>query len=266
MKLLQKIQLYPWQYLQHGLLAARTIPGLNTMVFKALLINGLVLFLVVAGLSYSFYEFIFQPVLGWIEPHVPDWLHSVSVGLTWLLLAAIALISTLLAIRVSFILLGVWYEHLAEKVIKHHRTLPSLPFRWSEQIHSLAFTVFSIGREIFTAVGLLMLGFVPLFGPIMVFLIGGHWSGRGIIEPYLTVLKSAKLPVGDLSLKPSLMTLSLGAIQVALALIPLVGWVLLPFVMVYQVIGLAYAHEQRQAKSLLAQGAEQVAAQGGQGS
>jgi uncharacterized protein involved in cysteine biosynthesis len=245
----ETVQLYPWQYLKQGVIASKEIPGLRAMILKALLINGLLLFIIAAGVTFGFYYFAVLPTKGWLEPRVPDWLHLISVVLFYLVLAAVALISSILAVRISFVLLGVWYENLAEKVITFHRPLPDLPFRLSEQVHSLGLTLFGVAREIFVAVSLLILSFIPLIGPVLVFFIGGHWSGRGIIEPYLTVLKNAKQPTGELSLKPSLMTLSLGAIQVLLALIPLVGWILLPFVMVHQVIGLAYAHETQLVRS-----------------
>lgn len=249
MKVLEKVQLYPWQYLRQGMIAARTIPGLKGMVTKALFLNGLILFTIAAALTYAAYAFIFSPILAWLEPHLPAWLHTTSVALAWLMLVALGVISTVLAVRISFKLLGVWYENLVEKVVMHHRQLPEIPMAWADHLHSLGATMASVAREIGVALLLLMLGFIPLVGPLLVFLVGGHWSGRGIVEPYITVLKGAKQPVGEVSMKPSLMTLSLGAIQVGLAIIPLVGWVLLPFAMVYQVIGLAHVHEKRQAST-----------------
>ncbi len=90
----------------------------------------------------------------------------------------------------------------------------------------------------------LAVGFIPFVGPILAIGIAGYVLGWEVREPYLIARES----LGDdpKSLRQGLRwwTMRIGLLPVVLAMIPWIGWLLLPAALTYQVAGVAWAGER----------------------
>ena len=143
------LKLYPWQYLMLGVQVSKEISGMRLLVLRCLLVNLVIMLLITGGLSFSIYYYALQPLMDLAQAYLPAWMVGTSTVLVWVMQIIVIMLLVIFAVRISFILLGVWYENLVEKVIGHHRTLPEMPFDLKAQIHSLGMTVVGLMREIF---------------------------------------------------------------------------------------------------------------------
>jgi uncharacterized protein involved in cysteine biosynthesis len=88
------------------------------------------------------------------------------------------------------------------------------------------------------------LGFVPVVGPLLVLLVQSYLLGREVRDPYLVV----RAAWGDDPLTArkglTLWTVWAGLLPFALAMLPVIGWVLLPVAMVHLVAGFAWRGEE----------------------
>ncbi len=225
--------------LRAGAAAVRTIPGLHRAAFQGFGLNLAIYFLVMALLNYGFYAGIHLPMRHWLESETAPWLNLFVEMTLWFAQLAVLLISALLSIRVSFKLMSYWHGALIALVIRWFRAdLPSMGV-----IQALPGMIRDLVKEVALGIGLLALGFVPFIGAPLVFLIGCALQGASIVEPYESAMREAKQPTGP---RQSAATrLLLGAAQMLLALLPVIGWLLLPIVNIYQVVGFAYIQEQR---------------------
>ena len=89
---------------------------------------------------------------------------------------------------------------------------------------------------------LLVISLIPFIGLLIVFLIESHLLGKQCIVVYLENLND--LEENDL-LKKRLrwLPVRMGWLPSLLTFIPLIGWILLPITLSYQVIGFAYNAE-----------------------
>lgn len=221
---------------QAGSTALKEVPGLKRAAAKGFMINLVIYFVLVAVASIGFYQLIHLPLASWLMTFESSWFHlPLRIGL-WVLQVTAFLIAALLSIRISLKFMGVWYADLAALVVGHHRGALKMPSFLEELPHTLR----EVSRELLISMGLLIIGFVPILGPICVFTIGSWLQGRSITQPYADVLRGTKL---GLHQETQAQKMFLGTGQMALAVIPLIGWLALPVVNLFQVLGYAWIKE-----------------------
>ncbi len=220
-----------------GRSALNEVPNLRQSAFKGFLINLVIYFCLISLAGFTYYSLIHVPLSDWTARLDPGWIQtSLSIGL-WILLVIAVLIAALLSIRISLKFMGFWYSDLSAKVVQHMRG----PIRMPSFMEELPFILRDVARETAISVGLIILGLVPLIGAPTVLLIGAWLQGRAIVLPYKEVLRGANLTITDESPTQKLL---LGSGQILLALIPVIGWFLLPVVNLYQVLGYTWLKEQ----------------------
>lgn len=234
-----------------GRQALREIPGLRLFLLKGFIINY-TLFLITAALAYYvIYYFFVEPYVArmdeWVQGEGFFWemltlLLNVLRWLTQILLLAGTLMLSLLF---SLAMMSSWLEALAARIISHCRGgEPAGAFSLVEWVLSLGAALRDSLGLIGLALAALLLGFIPVVGPLLVILVDSYLLGWEIRDPYLVVRQEA----GDArkQLRKGLMfwTARAGFIPVVLAMIPIVGWLLLPLVMIYMVAGFAWQCEQ----------------------
>jgi uncharacterized protein involved in cysteine biosynthesis len=141
--------------------------------------------------------------------------------------------------------MGVWFESLVSRIIAHHRGSPgaSRPFRlvaWATGLgRALADSVWLL----VLAVLALLLAFVPVVGPFLVVAVESYLLGREVRDPYLVV--RADLGEEARPLRGGLMTWTMitGGLPFVLAMVPVLGWALLPITVTYLVAGFAWRGE-----------------------
>jgi Sulfate transporter CysZ/Etoposide-induced protein 2.4 len=245
----------PLALLAAGREAFRQVPGLRGLLVKGFLLLYAVFVVVSAVVLGVVYRFLVQPLshsIGHLEAtgnFFLDLLLPLASGLLWLgellLLAATLLLSLVL----SLALMSLWFEALAGRVAAHARggAGPEAPFSLAAWVRSLARSV----RDNLVLLGLallsVVLGFVPLAGPFLVFALASYLMGWEVREPYLAVRAARGESLPALRRGLTWWTVRVGSLAVLLALVPWLGWLLLPVLLIYQVAGVAWLSERGRA-------------------
>lgn len=233
--------------------AFRKVPGLRMLLVKGfLLLYGLFAVLGTASLALL-YRYAIRPWIERIESYQTDGgffmdlLLPLLNGLLWLGQVMLMVAVLLLAMLLTLSLMTLWFEALADRIVRHQRGLQDAGGGFS--LGAWAGSILRALREslwlLLLAVFSVLLGFVPLGGPVLVFLINGYLFGWEAREPYLLVREGLGDDRKALRRGMTLWTIRIGAVPVVLAMIPVVGWLALPMVLIYQVAGLAWANEPR---------------------
>ena len=234
-----------------------TVPGLRWFAIRGFLLNYLVFLVTTAVMVGLVYTYL-------IAPYARDLASATSGEGFWMsllsgLMSVVFWISGLLLLAASFLLaaifsltlMSLWFETLTGRIVAHWRS------DVAEPRFSLIPWVRSIGQALADGLWLLLLsastlllGFIPLAGPVLVVAINSYLLGREVRDPYLTVLHDLAVPDGVHPAKAKGLlgfTLRMGIVPVALAVIPVVGWLAMPVVLVYLVAGVAWAGERAHA-------------------
>ena len=242
----------PLALLAGGRAAFRQVPGL-----RGLLLQGFVLlygvFAALGGLALGgVYHVLVQPLsqrmaaLDAAGNVFLELLLPLLSGLVWLAQALLLAATLLLAFVLSLSLLSLWFEALAGRVSAHARGggPAEAPFRLGAWLRSLGRALADNGFLLALAVLALLLGFLPVLGPLLTFALGSYLLGWEVREPYLAVRAARGEALRDLRRGRLGWTLRVGALPMLLALVPWLGWLLLPVVLVYQVAGVAWLSER----------------------
>jgi len=224
-----------------GSQALQAIPGLKGAVLRGFKINLIIYLVIALSLNLAFHFFAKEPLDTLLVERTAGWLQITGRIVLVLLQVGIGLILMLFSLRVSLKFMGLWYESLVTRVLVYTRGGFEPPESRS-LVSDLALLSLDIAKEVGISVGTFLVGLIPLIGPVLVFLITSHLMGKTVQEPYISVLKSLRE-------KPTFgqgrryFTVTLGWAQMLFALIPILGWCLLPVSLIYQVIGLAWQEE-----------------------
>ena len=237
--------------------AFRTVPGLRWFALRGFLLNYLVFIVTTAVMVGLVYTYLVAPYARELQSAVSGdgfWMGLLSglMSLVFWISGLFLLAATfLLAAIVSLTLMSLWFETLTGRIVAHWRSDVSAPR------FSLVSWLRSMGRALADALWLLLLsastlllGFIPLAGPVLVVAINSYLLGREVRDPYLTVLHDLAVPgaVHPAKTKGLLgFTLRMGILPVVLAAVPVVGWLVMPVALVYLVAGVAWAGERAHA-------------------
>jgi uncharacterized protein involved in cysteine biosynthesis len=245
----------PLALLGAGREAFRQVPGLRGLLLQGfLLLYGVFLAVgaVVMGLAYRMVVLPLSRGIGSLEANGNVFLElllPVLTGLVWLGQLLLLAATLLLSLVLSLTLLSLWFEALAGRVAAHARgaAAPERPFSLGAWLRSMGRALSDNALLLALALLSLVLGFVPVAGPFLVFALASYLMGWEVREPYLAV--RAAQGEAPRALRRGLMgwTVRVGTLPVLLAMVPWLGWLLLPVVLIYQVAGVAWLSERGRA-------------------
>lgn len=243
-----------------GRTALTEVKGMNLLLIKGfVLLYILSSLLAVAGVG-GLYLMVIQP----LAEHLTYW--SAGQGLVMSLVASllkailwigqfILLVgSLLLSFRLALSMMGLWFELLVAHILRDFQLrrgerLTSLEtFELKPWLRSVGRSLNNAWITLLASVVALGLGFIPFVGPFITLFITAWLLGRDVREPYLTVLAEQGHDYHSMSRGQTLWTLRIGLMPLIIGLIPFVGWLLLPVVMIYLVAGVAWIGELNRSK------------------
>ncbi|MEE8395111.1 MAG: EI24 domain-containing protein [bacterium] len=243
----------PLALLAGGREALRAVPGLRAFLWRGLVLNYLVFATLAALAVAAAYFLVVAPLVASLEGWKGDgglitavlfWAARLLVWVAALLLLAGSLVVSLI---LSFAMMGLWYEALATRIVAHWRpeAVEGLPaFALSDLLGGLMRSLRETFWLLVLALAALGLGLIPLAGPALVLAVDGYLLGWEARSPYLAVREA----LGD---DPRLLrrglawwTFQTGLPPLLLAMLPVVGWLLLPALMIDLVAGVAWQGER----------------------
>lgn len=224
--------------------ARAEIGGLTSLMLRAFLVNSLILFSAIALTAWLLMTRLLEPGKDYLQREAPPLLAAGGVLLLWVVLLSLLFLISFLILRSGVALMELWSEALVARVVHHFRPVRDRPLSLKGLALLSRATILEVIWSLFLTLALFLLALIPLLGGALAFLVGSYFLGRSLHGPYRAVLSSqgwsASLP------KPILrFNLLFGALHLVLPLIPLLGWLLVPYSLLQHMIGLAYLMEQR---------------------
>ncbi len=241
--------LHFFSILQGARAALKSIDGLRARMWQGFWVNFIVFLALTIAFNVALYIFVMDPLVAYIFGEDSAW-HNFGAVLGWLLQFVIAAVVAVIGLRFTIALTALWYEGLVTKIIAHFRDVPQMPFSWSQTVKGIGSALLGAIRDIAIGVVLLAIGFISMVGTPLVLVAEAFLAGKGLVGTYTDTLKSNGLPLDALRKPLKWLPLQVGALPMLLALIPFVGWVLMPIASLYLVIGLTWECEQLQQKTL----------------
>lgn len=218
------------------------IPGLRVEIWKAFTLNLFLTICVGAVALFIGFKFLLIPMESYLLGKLPGWLDWTATTLKIGLGVILVFLSLFLAVFIPLNLMFIWYEKLVERVIIHIGNPVEGPPIKTNSIQ----TVVVIAREVLIFIGLFIIGFIPILGPPLVFILSSHVLGRATFDPYIAVMKQRGVPMELSERKFGMTTIALGAMEAGLPIyLPIIGLFLIPWVIVHLVLGLAYIYEKK---------------------
>ncbi len=241
----------PLALLASGREALREVPGLRAFIFRGFLLNyGVFAVCAVLGMGLI-YTFVVEP----IGAGLSAW--SLGEGFLWETLAFLLQIvlwiaqlllmagTLLLSFFLALVLMSFWFEALAGRIVAHCRQgAEGPPFSLKAWAATLLRSLRESARLILLAVAALLLGFIPVVGPVLVVLVNAYLLGWEVRNPYLLAREESGDDPAQLRRGLKLWTVRVGLLPVLLAMGPILGWALLPAAMIYLVAGFAWQGER----------------------
>ncbi|MCM8532546.1 MAG: EI24 domain-containing protein [Lentisphaeraceae bacterium] len=231
-----------------GLKAFREIKGLKTHYLKGVTIT-FILVIIIFSLKFMY---LYQPfVAPFIDQYVEKvngywaWLTYLSTPIAWLIKFIVWVIMIFSSMKISSLFMSFWLDTLVEKIILHFRGVPESPFNLPKIVKTIVKGLGkSIGNMMF-AIFCILLGFLPIIGPIFAFIGGSCSNGFDIISPYIMVLAERDEKLLDEFKITRKKTFLSGFMHTILTFIPGIGWIALPFSLLGQVVGYTYYCEEK---------------------
>lgn len=227
-------------YYRAGRKAYKAYPEVRSNILLSFLLSVLVFSAIVAGLLVVLLTGLLAPFEIWVNGYLPNWADWIIRVLVGLFAIVLVLIITFFSLRFTTILLGVFYERCVHPIVARFRP-DSVPGHGGPSL------IVEILREAGYLVLLLLLQFIPAIGWLLSLAFSLWLVGKGVVAPHKAVLKDRNLP------RPApgvIECISVGSAELALLAIPVIGWFLLPWVMIHMVVGQACRFEESLATQL----------------
>ena len=231
-----------------GMKSFDRIKGLTFQYIKGVVIT----LLIVALLFILKFILLYQPYIApFIDGYVDkinnfwSWLTYLSTPIAWVLKFVIWILMVFVSMKIASMFMSFWLDTLVEKVIRHFRDLPDIPFNLRRTVRGIIKGLMLSSGNMFFAVIFLILGFIPIIGPAFAFIGTSCSNGFDIMSPYLMILAERDeelLKEFKLTQRKTFMG---GSIQTILNFVPVIGWLALPFALLAQVVGYTYYCEDR---------------------
>lgn len=240
----------PLALVRAGREAFRTVPGLKLLLIKGFVLLYGLFVLIGAGAWAVVYRYVIRPQFERLDIYRTDggWLMDILVPVLDVLMQLVQLVMLagvmILALLVALAMMSVWFEAVVEKIVRHCRG------QAGGEAFSLRVWLGSILRSLreslwllVVALAAILLGFVPVAGPFLVLLLTGYLLGYEVRQPYLAV-NAALGEASPLPRAKTLLTVRMGLLPVGVAIVPFVGWLALPVLVIVMVAGLAWVNER----------------------
>jgi len=214
-------------------------PKLKKDVRRALIVNYAVFLVATLVLNGLLHYMVLAPFSEWAFGGGEGFWASAGRGIVVFAQILIGAVCAMASLIFSVQTLSGWHEDLAETVIRSSRDLPDLRFDIKLWFKTIWVGVFQGLRSAILALTLLLLGFIPLVGPVLV-MVGEAWLiGQTLKWAYLNPLQGLKLENPALTKQLKYSAVKFGWLATALTLVPIAGWIVLPWLLTLQVIGLS---------------------------
>ena len=225
--------------LRFGQQAISKIEGLPKQMVQCILVNYAVFFGAAIAMNGVFYFYVLEPFIDWVFGGGEGFWATTGTVMLWLIQLTAASVFILMALRFSVQFLSLWHQSLVLRVIQNFREVKEPPFSLKVFLAGMLAALCEGLKACVIPLLLLFLGLIPLLGLVLVFLIESHLMGRDMICVYLDCLDDSE-DVVRLRKAWRWVPMRLGWLPMGLAFVPLLGWLLLPLVLTYEVIGFAY--------------------------
>jgi len=222
---------------KEGLRVQKSIPGLKRQVMKMLTLNYTIFLLVSLILNGLFYFYILDPLIVWLFGSDGGFFASLGQWLFWMIQLTVAAVFAFISLRFSLELASIWHQQLVSQVIRHYREIPEVSYSLREWFSSIASTSFGAFKLCLFPIILLFAGLIPVIGLMLVYIFESHLLGRDTLSVYLEKIQSGE-EKEELNKKLRWISIKLGWLPMLMAFIPVVGWFMLPMMIVVIVIGL----------------------------
>ena len=222
--------------------AMSEIKGLRRLVFKALLLNYFIFSAAILMLNGLFYYLFLNPLIKWLFGEGDGLLASLGTFFLWSIQLTVAALFVVTALRFSVSLVTLWNQNLVEKVISHFREIEEHTFSFKIWLAEVNHLFIEALKSCIYPIILLFVGFVPVIGLVLVFLLESHLLGREVIIAYSDSLKDVE-EAKALRRKWRWFSVRIGWLPAFLTFIPFIGWLFLPLSITYEVLGLAFLAE-----------------------
>ena len=237
-----------------GRRAMSQVKGLRLAVFRALAVNFAFVIVLAFSMHWLVDHFLLEPAMNWVDAVSPAWVATGGRVVKWILQFIIAAVLLVLALNLSLAFMGFWYENLVDRVVGHFRQRENRPFSFKSFVVTQADSIWVAIQDVVMAIFLLPLGFIPLVGFLIVFLGAAFLTGRSVVAAYgVFALQEGERLSRWVRARGS-RALALGWVIGLVAFIPILGWFLAPWLLIYQVVGWAYLQEHATAQTQLEQG------------
>lgn len=189
-------------------------------------------------------RYLLDPLLSWLFEHGIQWLSATGLVVRWILRLVLAAVLLMVALNVSLALMGMWYENLVERVVASFQERAAREFTWRHFVANQMGSLWVAVQDVALSVLLLPMGFIPIVGPVLVFVGASLLTGRSVIAAYETVLLEPGQSLSNRMSGQKITAFGLGWVIGLVAFIPFLGWFLAPWLLVRLVIGWAYWRQE----------------------
>ena len=229
-----------------GKQAFAKIEGLRGLVLTGLFLNYLIFFVATLFLNGLFYFQLLDPFINWLFGKGDGFWASIGTVFLWSIQLTFAAVISLAALRFSVELMSFWYQHIVSMIIKDFRQIEETAFSLKACFSELKYILKEAMKACFFPLLLLFVGLIPFVGLPLVFLLEAHLLGRQTVVVYLESLTIHEESV-ELRKSLGLLPIRIGWLPAILAFVPFAGWVFLPLVLTYEVVGFTYLVEKSRA-------------------
>ena len=228
--------------------ALKNVPGLRRRIQRIGLISTAVFALLTLAVLLAFDQWVIDGYLNWMQDRVGSQAVMASV-FTWLMYIIVGALAVIINLRIVIALASFWNDALVGDVIRHFRPLPDLPFDRRRFMRDLGRSVLFVLRDLVITLILLFVGMISVVGLPLVLAAEVLISGTAIRASYVDVLRGAGEPAQTNRRRLRASIIHLGLLPTLLSLLPFVGWLLIPPIVVLQLIGFTWDAELRRART-----------------
>ncbi len=232
--------------------ALKNVQGLRSRLNRMLLVSTAIFICLTAAILFAFDQLLLDRYMSFLSDGegVGGVLSTIAVVLMYVM---VGILSMVVNLRIVVALISVWNEAMVGDIIRHFRPLPELPFSWGRFLRNLGRSLLLALRDLCFTLILLFVGMISVVGLPLVLLAEVFLSGAAIRASYVDVLRGAGEAAKLTRRRLRASIVHLGLLPTLLSLLPFVGWLLIPPVVVLQLIGFTWDAEQRRARTGLKQ-------------
>ena len=228
--------------LKAGHMAMTEIKGLRRLFFRVLLLNYIIFSTATLLLNGLFYYLFLNPIIKWLFGGGEGLWASIGTFFLWSIQLTAAALFAVTALRFSVSLVTLWNQSLVERVISHFREIEERSFSFKIWLAEVKYIFSEALKSCIYPVVLISIGFIPIIGLTVVFMLESHLLGRESIIAYSECLKDIE-EARELRRKWRWLSVRIGWLPAILTFIPFFGWLFLPLSITYEVVGFAFLAE-----------------------